>query len=33
MTLGFIRYYAGWADKTHGQTIPVGKYSTLTLYH
>ena len=20
-----IRYYAGWADKIHGKTIPVGK--------
>ena len=20
-----MRYYAGWADKIHGETIPVGK--------
>ncbi len=20
----FCRYYAGWADKNHGQTIPIG---------
>jgi len=20
-----LRYYAGWADKIHGMTIPVGK--------
>ena len=25
-----FRYYAGWADKVTGQTIPVGK--TLPLY-
>jgi len=21
-----LRYYAGWCDKIHGQTIPVGEY-------
>ena len=21
----FLRYYAGWADKNHGKTIPVSK--------
>jgi acyl-CoA reductase-like NAD-dependent aldehyde dehydrogenase len=21
-----LRYYAGWADKIHGMTIPVGMY-------
>ena len=20
------RYYAGWADKIHGKTIPIGEY-------
>ena len=25
------RYYAGWADKVHGKTIPVGKYSFLKI--
>ena len=20
------RYYAGWADKIHGKTIPIGKF-------
>lgn len=24
-----IRYYAGWCDKIHGSTIPVGKNSLL----
>jgi aldehyde dehydrogenase (NAD+) len=24
LTLGAIRYYAGWADKNHGKTIPIG---------
>lgn len=24
MALGTLRYYAGWADKIHGQTIPGG---------
>ena len=25
LVIGCIRYYAGWADKIHGKTIPVGK--------
>ena len=24
-----MRYYAGWADKIHGQTIPVGEYQLI----
>ena len=29
-----VRYYAGWADKIHGKTIPVGKesYSCVHIY-
>ena len=23
-TFATFRYYAGWADKVHGQTIPIG---------
>ena len=23
--IGCLRYYAGWADKIHGKTIPAGK--------
>jgi aldehyde dehydrogenase (NAD+) len=31
LTIDCLRYYAGWADKLHGQTIPVrGKYFTYT---
>jgi aldehyde dehydrogenase (NAD+) len=31
MTIDCLRYYAGWADKLHGQTIPVrGNYFTYT---
>ena len=31
MTIDCLRYYAGWADKIHGQTIPVrGNYFTYT---
>jgi acyl-CoA reductase-like NAD-dependent aldehyde dehydrogenase len=26
-----IRYYAGWTDKIHGDTIPVGKSSPRAL--
>ena len=25
LAMGCFRYYAGWADKVHGKTIPVGK--------
>ena len=25
LAINCIRYYAGWADKIHGKTIPVGK--------
>lgn len=21
-----LRYYAGWADKMHGRTVPIGEY-------
>jgi aldehyde dehydrogenase (NAD+) len=24
LTIKFYRYMAGWADKIHGQTIPIG---------
>ena len=24
-TVSLVRYYAGWADKNHGKTIPVGE--------
>jgi aldehyde dehydrogenase (NAD+) len=31
LTIDCLRYYAGWADKIHGQTIPVrGNYFTYT---
>ena len=31
LTIDCLRYYAGWADKLHGQTIPVrGNYFTYT---
>ncbi|RMG33282.1 MAG: aldehyde dehydrogenase family protein [Planctomycetota bacterium] len=31
LTIDCLRYYAGWADKIHGDTIPVrGKYFTYT---
>ena len=31
LTIDCLRYYAGWADKLHGQTIPVrGKYFRYT---
>lgn len=31
LVLDCLRYYAGWADKIHGQTIPVrGNYFTYT---
>ena len=26
LTKKCYRYYAGWADKIHGKTIPIGKY-------
>ena len=29
MTIKCYRYYAGWADKIHGKTIPIGEYSTI----
>lgn len=25
LTIKCYRYYAGWADKIHGKTIPIGK--------
>lgn len=28
-----LRYYAGWADKIHGMTIPVGKRDYGTVVH
>lgn len=28
-----LRYYAGWADKIHGMTIPVGKGNYSTAMH
>lgn len=28
-----LRYYAGWADKIHGMTIPVGKGNQSTAVH
>jgi len=31
LTIACYRYYAGWADKNHGKTIPVsGNYFTYT---
>jgi len=31
LAIGTIRYYAGWADKVHGETIPVdGPFMTIT---
>lgn len=24
--IGCLRYYSGWADKIHGQTIPAGNF-------
>jgi aldehyde dehydrogenase (NAD+) len=31
LTIDCLRYYAGWADKLHGQTVPVrGNYFTYT---
>lgn len=27
----FFRYYAGWADKIHGKTIPCGKKIILVI--
>ena len=24
MVIKCLRYYAGWADKVHGKTIPIG---------
>jgi acyl-CoA reductase-like NAD-dependent aldehyde dehydrogenase len=24
LSIAHVRYYAGWADKTHGQTVDVG---------
>lgn len=32
MTIKCYRYYAGWADKIHGKTIPIGKFITLKLW-
>ena len=30
LVIDCLRYYAGWADKIHGQTIPIrGNYSLL----
>ena len=26
MSIKTLKYFAGWADKIHGQTIPSGKY-------
>lgn len=28
-TLKTFRYYAGWADKIHGQTLPQGAHKSL----
>ncbi len=28
-----IRYYAGWADKIQGKTIPVNGEVTLPMFH
>ena len=37
LTKKCYRYYAGWADKIHGKTIPIGEYrllkSTCTCMH
>ena len=33
MTIKVYRYYAGWADKNHGKTIPVdGEFFSMTLH-
>ena len=33
LTIKCLRYYAGWADKNHGKTIPVdGEYFSMTLH-
>lgn len=29
MSMDVIRYYAGWADKIHGETIPAGETKLL----
>ena len=26
LTIKVLRYFAGWSDKIHGKTIPVGMY-------
>ena len=31
LTIKCYRYYAGWADKLHGKTIPLGKYTMMHL--
>ena len=28
-TIKCLRYFAGWADKIHGKTIPLGKSHTI----
>ncbi len=28
-----LKYYAGWADKIHGQTIPAGTMHLLIIYN
>ena len=30
-SINILRYYAGWCDKIHGNTIPVGLYSHFIL--
>ena len=32
MTIKCYRYYAGWADKIHGKTIPIDKFITFKLW-
>ena len=31
MSIGVMRYYAGWCDKISGETIPIGKATTAFL--
>jgi len=31
MPLCVVRYYAGWADKNQGKTIPIGMYGCVLI--
>ncbi len=32
MSVKCLRYYAGWADKIHGKTIPIGSLNFVHHY-